>query len=125
MVLVSLVVLFGCQGCSAATAKMTKGMQSMRRLSTFLFLLPAAALLLFAGCSRTIDGPRFWWDDRNQERLPEEYALPANPGDEDAEKARRTAAGGDDLSDDNLRDYRTNMDQKEEQRKKDSSLVDF
>lgn len=97
----------------------------MRTLSTLLLFLTTAALFFFSGCSRTIDGPRFWWDDRNQERLAEDYTLPASPGDEDAKKAIRSAPGGEDLSDDNLRDYRTNIDQKEEQRKKEASLVDF
>lgn len=88
----------------------------------------AATALVLTGCSRSIGGPRFWWDDRNQERLPDYYQLPADPGapadysgyeDEPADPA------GEDLSEDNLRNYRTNLDLEEEKRKSESSIVDF
>ncbi|MDR1612605.1 MAG: hypothetical protein LBT97_07445 [Planctomycetota bacterium] len=93
----------------------------------FLVLLAAvAALAPIAGCGRRIDGPRFWWDDRQQERLPDGYSLPADPAapDELAEE-RPTDASGEDLSEDDLLDYRTNPDHEEEKRKEDSSLLDF
>ncbi len=97
----------------------------MRTLSTAILALLAAALLC-SGCSRTIGGPRFWWDDRNQERLGEEYQLPADPGAPSEEGGdKKSLPSGEDLSGDNLRDYRDNLDQKEERRKGDSSLLDF
>ena len=95
----------------------------MRRF-TILFLLSACALILVQGCGK-VKGPRFWWDDRNQERLAG-YELPGDPG-APAETGieRTTDASGGDLSEDNLRDYRTNLDQQEEKRKSEASLVDF
>ena len=87
----------------------------------------AAAALLAKGCGK-IDGPRFWWDDRNQERLPEYYSLPADPAapaDYVGYEPEQADASGEDLSEDNLRDYHTNLDQEEEKRKSESSLLDF
>ncbi|MDR0362426.1 MAG: hypothetical protein LBJ46_07070 [Planctomycetota bacterium] len=91
-----------------------------------VLFVAAIALAAAAGCGRRIDGPRFWWNDRAQDRLPEDYALPSDPAapDELAEE-RATSASGDDLSEDDLRDYRTNLDQQEEKRKSESSIVDF
>lgn len=85
-----------------------------------LFLCAAA----FSGCG-AIGGPRFWWDDRNQSRL-DEYELPEDPG-ADAEYGvdRRTVASGEDLSEEDLRDYNTDFDKKEEERKSEESLLDF
>ncbi len=94
------------------------------RKCILIFLLAATAGFMTAGCGK-VDGPRFWWDDRNQERL-EEYALPSDPGAPiDAGIERKATASGEDLSEDNLRDYRTNLDQEEEKRKSDASLLDF
>ena len=95
----------------------------MRKL-TVLILVAASALVLMQGCGK-IKGPRFWWDDRNQERLAE-YQLPGDPAAA-AESGieRSTDASGGDLTEDNLRDYRTNLDHQEEKRKSESSLVDF
>lgn len=92
-------------------------------LLSVLVILGACAVL--AGC-RKIDGPRFWWDDRNQERLSDGYNLPADisaPADSGYE--RGSTASGEDLSDNDLRDYRTNLDHEEEKRKSDASLLDF
>lgn len=97
----------------------------------FLVALALSAIFTIAGCGK-IDGPRFWWDDRNQTRLPDSYQLPADPG-APAEVPAGPMAGsgqpsspvGSDLSEDNLRDYRTNLDTEEEKRKSDASLVDF
>jgi len=95
----------------------------MRKIS-MLVLLAAFALVLFQGCGK-IKGPRFWWDDRNQEVL-EGYALPANPSaPTESGLERTTDASGQDLSEENLKDYRTNIDQLEEKRKSESSLLDF
>ena len=49
----------------------------MRRCILLLILLAFCAII--TGCGR-IDGPRFWWDDRNQKRLPDDFSLPENPG---------------------------------------------
>lgn len=95
----------------------------MRKIMIASLCLGIIATL--SGCGK-IKGPRFWWDDRNQEKvvegyqLPDEYGAPADHGIEHA-----AAASGSDLSDNDLRDYRTNLDQAEEKRKSESSLVDF
>ena len=91
-----------------------------------LLLLPAlAGLMLFPGCGK-ITGPRFWWDDQNQARLPEGYQLPDDPGaPPETGAGRRADPSGRDLSDDNLRDYRANLDQAEERHKSDASLLNF
>lgn len=94
------------------------------RKSSALLLLVLFVGLICAGCGK-VGGPRFWWDDRNQERL-DGYELPpdpAAPSEEGIEE--RSSPSGDDLSEDNLRDYRTNLDQEEEKRKSESSLLDF
>ncbi len=97
----------------------------MRTLSISILAI-LAATLLFSGCGRRIDGPRFWWDDRNQARLSDDYRLPDDPGAPSEEGIDRKAeASGEDLTPDNLRDYRDNLDQKEEKRKSESSLLDF
>ena len=96
----------------------------MRKLFLVLAMTLCAALFV-SGCGK-IKGPRFWWDDRNQERLSENYELPADPGAViEADDERRSSPTGEDLTEDNLRDYRTNLDQEEEKRKADSSLLDF
>ncbi len=95
---------------------------TMRTLVCVLCLSASAAL--FSGCG-TIDGPRFWWDDRNQTRL-DEYDLPEEPGaPADYGTERGSMASGEDLSEDDLRDYHTNLDQEEEKRKSEASLLDF
>lgn len=96
----------------------------MRRL--FLIVLAVVAVTVtLSGCGRTIGGPRFWWDDRNQARL-DDYDLPDDPGaPADYGTERRAMASGEDLSEDDLRDYHTNLDQEEEKRKSESSLLDF
>ncbi|MCL2001725.1 MAG: hypothetical protein FWG74_09840 [Planctomycetes bacterium] len=97
----------------------------MRTLLSVIFTLLAASFIL-SGCSRTIDGPRFWWDDRNQERLDDDYRLPDDPAvHSDTEDARRSSPSGEDLSGDSLRDYRDNLEHKEERRRSESSLLDF
>ncbi len=97
-------------------------------MTRILFLLFSLAVVAVSqsGCGKTLGGPRFWWDDRNQQRLSAEYRLPddpAAPADYGAEHA--AAASGEDLSEDNLRDYHTNLDQEEEKRKSEASLLDF
>lgn len=37
------------------------------------------ALSVSAGCGRAVRGPRFWWDDRQREKLPDDYMLPPAP----------------------------------------------
>ncbi len=93
-----------------------------------LFILGLLAWL--SGCGSNANAPRFWWDDRNQVRISDNYQLPPDPGasndyglSPDFEPA--ADASGEDLSDDHLRDYRTNLDQEEEKRKSDASIVDF
>ena len=96
----------------------------MRRL--FLIVLAFLAVTVsLSGCGRTIGGPRFWWDDRNQVRL-DDYELPYDPGAaDDYGTERRAMASGEDLSEDDLRDFHTNLDQEEEKKKSESSLLDF
>ena len=92
-------------------------------LVAFLLLIIAAVML--SGCGR-IKGPRFWWDDRSQERLPEEYALPADPAaPAETSDDFQSSPSGEDLTDENLRDYRTDLDLEEEKRKSEASLFDF
>jgi hypothetical protein len=43
-----------------------------------IFLGAALALGLGAGCS-PIEGERFWWNDQEQAKLPNDYQLPAWP----------------------------------------------
>ncbi len=84
------------------------------------------ALVLLGGCGGRIAGPRFWWDDRNQTRLPDDYRLPADVGAPmESGEERKITSSGSNLTDDNLRDYRTDLEQKEEQRKSDASLLNF
>ena len=91
-----------------------------------LALIVFSALVAVSGCSRSIGGPRFWWDDRNQERLGDSYQLPDDPGaPSDYGIERQAMPSGEDLSEDDLRDYRTNLDQEEEKRKSEASLLDF
>lgn len=91
-----------------------------------MFCLAAIAVFFASGCSRTVGGPRIWWDDRNQARLDDGYRLPEDPGAAaDYGVERHSMASGEDLSEDDLRDYRTNLDQEEERRKSESSLLDF
>ena len=95
----------------------------MRKTATAILAAFLAAIML-SGCGK-VKGPRVWWDDRNQERLPD-YALPADPAAPSDEGGDFVSSpSGDDLSEDNLRDYRTNLDQEEEKRKSESSLLDF
>lgn len=95
----------------------------MRKIAILLLFLTLG--LLTMGCRR-IDGPRFWWDDRSQERLSESYTLPDDPAaPADSGGDERSSPSGSDLTDDNLRDFRTDLDREEEKRKSDSSLLDF
>lgn len=94
----------------------------MRKTATAILAILLAATML-SGCGK-VKGPRFWWDDRTQERLPD-YALPPDPGDPSDEGDFVSSPSGDDLTEDNLRDYRTNLDQEEEKRKSEASLLDF
>ena len=81
----------------------------MRTIAALLLFILFSSLLL-PGCGK-IDGPRFWWDDRTQERLPEDYTLPADPAaPTDSGQERTTDASGEDLTDQDLRDYRTDFD---------------
>ena len=96
----------------------------MRKCLLAFFLVLAAAVT-FSGCGK-VKGPRFWWDDRTQQRLSADYQLPENPSAPVGEGEDLAAdASGEDLSDDSMRDYRTNLDQEEEKRKSESSLLDF
>ncbi|MCC8180445.1 MAG: hypothetical protein LIP23_06000 [Planctomycetes bacterium] len=98
----------------------------MRKLAIALALILGLGLIVgAAGCGK-VGGPRFWWDDRSQTRLPDEYSLPDDPAaPSDPQQDRPAAASGEDLSDENLRDYRTDLDLEEERRKSESSLFDF
>lgn len=70
--------------------------------------------LFLPGCGK-IKGPRFWWDDRTQERLPEDYALPEDPSAPDELGDSKPAdPSGEDLTDQNLDDYRTDFDAEEQ-----------
>ncbi|MCC8190260.1 MAG: hypothetical protein LIP77_06425 [Planctomycetes bacterium] len=94
------------------------------RTYSLVVLLAVAAALFLSGCGK-IKGPRYWWDDRNQARL-DGYYLPDDPGaPDDAGYERITDASGEDLTEDDLRDYRTNLDLEEERRKSESSILDF
>lgn len=37
------------------------------------------SLCAASGCGRPVRGPRFWWDDRQREKLPDDYMLPPAP----------------------------------------------
>lgn len=37
------------------------------------------SLSVASGCGRPVRGPRFWWDDRQREKLPDDYMLPPAP----------------------------------------------
>lgn len=86
----------------------------MRKYFAVMVVLAFAALGL-SGCGK-VDGPRFWWDDRNQERLPETYALPADPAapTESGQEEKKPDASGEDLTDSDLWDYRTDHDAQEQ-----------
>ncbi len=102
---------------------MTKS--TLRRIYVFAAFAAVGAAFCAAGCGGPIDGPRFWYDDRNQTRL-DGYALPRDPGaPAEYGRERRAMASGEDLSEDDLDNYRTNLDREEEQRKAGASLVDF
>lgn len=96
--------------------------------TTLLLIVILLAAPSLTGCG-SVGGPRFWWDDRNQERLPDSYQLPYNPGAPadyaGGYESEPAEASGEDISDDNLRDYHTNLDLEEERRKSESSLLDF
>jgi hypothetical protein len=99
----------------------------MRKIVVLLMLVVLSAATL-AGCGREVGGPRFWWDDKGKERLPEDYTLPedpAAPAEIESDGDRRALPSGEDLTDENLSDYRTDLDKVEEQRKSNASLVDF
>ncbi len=98
----------------------------MKRFRSLPFAAAALAGLCFlSGCGRTLGGPRFWWDDRSQTRL-DSYQLPSNPSaPADYGTERRAMASGEDLSEDDLRNYRTDVDREEENRKAEASLLDF
>ncbi|MDR1533948.1 MAG: hypothetical protein LBU64_02465 [Planctomycetota bacterium] len=90
------------------------------------FLIAILAILAaFPGCGK-IAGPRFWWDDQAQARLPEDYRLPDDPGAPPGGGSGPGAkSSGRDVSEENLRDYRTNLDLEEEKQKSDAALLDF
>ncbi len=84
----------------------------MRKIGILLMLVVLSAATM-AGCGREVGGPRFWWDDKNKERLPEEYTLPedpAAPADVDIEGDRLSLPSGEDLTHENLSDYRNDLD---------------
>lgn len=96
----------------------------MRKL--FFMVSLGIVAVCMSGCGKSVGGPRFWWDDRNQKRLSDDYRLPPDPAAPSDYRGERAAdASGDDLSEDDLRDYHTNIDQEEEKRKSESSLLDF
>ena len=93
--------------------------------TAFAVLAAALALLPASGCGK-IGGPRFWWDDRVQERLPDGYRLPDDPAaPSETGVDRRSSPSGSDLTEDSLRDYRANRDLEEERRQSESGLFDF
>lgn len=91
-----------------------------------LLATTCVALAMLCGCGRKIQGPRIWWDDRNQQAL-DGYELPNDPAAsaDYGMESRRAMASGEDLSENDLRDYRTDLDREEERRKSESSLVNF
>lgn len=96
----------------------------MRRIILGAAVAAWAATAL-AGCGK-VDGPRFWWDDRTQTRLSEDYRLPDDPGAPGGTELEKPASrSGADLTDQSLDDYRTDMDAKEERRKSEAALFDF
>lgn len=100
-------------------------MGRMRGLMIVSLLALMCACFVVSGCGRSIGGPRFWWDDRNQSRL-DDYELPDDPAaPADFGMERKAAASGADLSEDDLRDYHTDIDREEEKRKADASLLNF
>ncbi len=97
-------------------------MKTMR--CTGILALICASVFL-SGCGRSIGGPRFWYDDRNQARL-DDYELPDDPGaPAEYGTERRAMASGEDISEDDLDNYRTDLDKEEEDRKAGASLMDF
>ena len=84
-------------------------------------LLALAAALAVGGCGK-IKGPRFWWDDRNQERLSEDYQLPS---DVSAPSEAGEAGGGPEVSDQDLDIFNTNVDRVEEKRQIEEKGVNF
>ena len=100
-------------------------MDKMRRTFLFALLALMGACFVLSGCGRQLGGPRFWWDDRNQAKL-EDYELPDDPGaPADYGTERKAMASGEDISEDDLRDYHTDVDREEEKRKADASLLNF
>lgn len=114
-----------CPSCGADGADRNSGALRYVRPLLLLVALLVCIPAMLVGCGK-ISGPRFWWDDRNQARVAEGYQLPIDPAaDADYGVTRPTDVSGGDLTEDNLRDYRTNLDQEEEKRKSEASLVDF
>ncbi len=100
------------------------------RITTPKVLMVLGLLVLTSGCGSNVNSPRFWWDDRNQVRISDNYQLPPDPGASNdyglsPDFDPGADASGEDLTDDHLRDYRTNLDQEEEKRKSEASIVDF
>ena len=84
------------------------------RTFVLLFALAASFSLFLSGCG-DIKGPRFWWDDRNQERLPDGFSLPSDPSEpNELHRERAADPSGRDLTDQDLDDYRTDFDYEEQ-----------
>ena len=84
----------------------------MRKIAVLLGFAACFGLFL-SGCGK-IGGPRFWWDDRTQERL-DGYSLPDDPSEPDAAGEEKFAdPSGGDLTDQNLDDYHTNFGAEEQ-----------
>lgn len=98
----------------------------MRKVMPGLALLVLLILSLgLSGCGK-IGGPRFWWDDKTQTRLPTDYELPEDPSAPvNTEQERKTVASGEDLTDENLHEFRTDLDLKEEKRQSEEALFGF
>ncbi len=64
----------------------------MRRMGLWLVGIALGTMLLGAGCGPAVGGPRFWWDDKKRERLPDDYALPPLSVSSAPEEATETAA---------------------------------
>lgn len=99
--------------------------KSLRSMHIVFVAAIALAGVFLSGCGRPVGGPRFWYDDRSQSRL-DDYSLPDDPGApaEDGME-RRAMASGEDISEEDLDNYHTDLDKREEDRKADASLLDF
>ncbi len=58
----------------------------MTRFARLVLLAPLLVVMtlpaLLTGCGPAVGGPRFWWDDQKQTRMPPDYQLPPLPASE-------------------------------------------